>query len=75
MGNQEIKNAVLKVVTSHSGGIKFAELLSILIQDYSYKGTGIELESVCNDMQDMKVHVLEYTWLDCNRNKLFVYTF
>ena len=72
---KKIEDAVKEVVNSMSGGVKFTELgvevISRGLLDKSEVDCD-EFEKVIREMKDVKV--LDYTWKEINRSKMFIYT-
>jgi len=74
-----LHDAIKLVVNDNSGGLKFVELLSILMTKYHDKFEEQDngefptiVEHVIRASTDLKI--LDYTWLQMERAKMFVYT-
>lgn len=71
---------ITKIVNDNSGGIKFTELIVNLIEAISKTDSGYEdddididsIELIIRESSDLKI--LDYTWHELNRSKMFVYT-
>lgn len=67
-----------KIVNDHSGGIKFTELITELMIKFNEEKLDIneiepdKIEKIIESM--MSVKILEYTFKDLNRSKMFIYT-
>lgn len=78
-GASELHGAIVEIVNDYSGGIKFMELVTTLIDRYrehlsrsDKKNLPEVVEKIVRESDDLKV--LEYTMKTLNRMKLFVYT-
>lgn len=67
-----IESLIMEIVESHSGGIKFTELITELVAMGYRPSSPEEVEEAVKGMSGLKI--LEYTWHAMNRTKMFVYT-
>ena len=78
-----IHDNILNIVNDNSGGIKFTELITILLTNYRHNLDGWQnddnldklsdiIEKIIRESSDMKI--LNYTWILMKRTKMFVYT-
>lgn len=75
MTDKELHDIAVSIVLDHSGGIKFTELLTIILS----KDTSISqisnfpdrLETIIRNSNEVKV--LDYTHKSLNRAKMFIY--
>lgn len=76
MTDKELYNQALEIVKDHSGGIKFTELLTLILsKNKSASQTSNfpdKLEIILRDSDELKV--LDYTHKLLNRAKMFIYT-
>lgn len=75
MVGQELHDAAVKLVHDNSGGIKFTELVTLLVsqnKDLERDGFVEELETSLRTSNVVKV--LDYTFHQLNRSKMFIYT-
>lgn len=75
-----LEKTVLDIVNDHSGGIKFTELISIIVAKNEEEHLGLDID---NDFPTVlentirassKLKILDYTWQPMSRAKMFVYT-
>jgi len=76
-----LRAMILFVVESHSGGIKFTELIAELValaqkeealKNSIHEDFPVLVENMIGEIEELKV--LKYTWKTLNRSKMFVYT-
>jgi len=72
-----ILDRVRRILENYSGGIKFTELLTLILPDVmtlkiDTTDFSDRLEKVIRKSDDIKI--LDYTWKSAKRAKMFVYT-
>jgi len=75
MTDKELHDEAVNIVTDNSGGIKFIELLFELIRSRQIgldENLPEQLERVLRESSVVKV--LDYTYKQLNRSKMFIYT-
>lgn len=74
MKNEELEEYIMQIMHENSGGIKFMELLSKLLNRPSIRDYADDLESYIRTQMSDRLLILEYEWISHNRIKMFVYT-
>lgn len=77
LSNEVLHDIIVKIVDDNSGGIKFTELISVIISNHIENLDNIEnlpdrLERIIRESKILSI--LEYTFRQLNRCKMFVYT-
>jgi len=74
MTDKELHDQAVNIVIDNSGGIKFIELLFELIRSQIELDENLpeQLERVLRESSVVKV--LDYTYKQLNRSKMFIYT-
>lgn len=72
-----LNDKILEIVNQHSGGIKFTELI-VHLTKWVYESKlklSLDPEYIISVIKATSgLEILHYTWKQCNREKLFIYT-
>ncbi len=67
----ELEILIRRLLDENSGGMKFLELVTKIVEE-SKKINPEIVESLCRRLNGIKV--VDYTWKQCNRSKMFICT-
>ena len=79
LNGEEWESLLLRLVDETSGGIKMTSLVVLVIEYCHLHNVDVALETLPELLEGVirrssTMKILEYTWRDLNRQKLFVYT-
>jgi hypothetical protein len=71
---KEKMKLLIQLINQHSGGAKLMELIPDLLELGFTKKEILLLDKYIPKYPEYGLKVLYYTWHDCNREKIFIYT-